>query len=113
MSVATAPEAPAQFEWKRWPDAEAFVGRLIATALEGHPFAARLAERMIAETGTRFEVWVDHLVVTGTNAVARNLSSLGYERQPGPYAVGVPVYAHPGGIFPRIALYSSAGSGNG
>ena len=113
MSVATAPDAPAQFEWKRWPDTEAFVGRLIATALEGHPFAARLAERMMAEAGTPFEVWVDHLVVTGTSAVARTLSSLGYERQPGHYAVGVPVYAHPGGIFPRIALYSSAGSGNG
>ena len=30
MSVATAPDAPAQFEWRRWPDTEAFVGRLIA-----------------------------------------------------------------------------------
>jgi hypothetical protein len=113
MSVATALEAPAQFDWKRWPDTEAFVGRLIATALEGHSFAARLAERMIAETGTRFNVWVDHLVVTGTNALARTLTSLGYEHQPGPYAVGVPVYHHLGGIFPRIALYSSSGSGNG
>jgi hypothetical protein len=113
MSVATAPDAPAQFEWKRWPDTEAFIGRLIASALEGHPFAARLAERMMAEAGTPFEVWVDHLVITGTSAVARTLSALGYERQPGHYAVGVPVYAHPGGIFPRIALYSSAGSGNG
>src|SRR5436305_15010173 len=103
MSVATAPEAPAQFEWRRWPDTEAFVGRLISTALEGHPFAARLAERMMSEAGTPFEVWVDHLVITGTSAVARTLSALGYDRQPGHYAVGVPAYAHPVGILPSIA----------
>ena len=29
MSVAAAPAASTQFDWKRWPDTEAFVGRLI------------------------------------------------------------------------------------
>ena len=36
----------------------------------------------------------------------------GYEREVAPYALGVPVYAHAGGIFPRIAIVSSEG-GNG
>ena len=99
--------APPAFEWKRWPETEAFVDELIATALAGNAFAATLAERMPAETGTRFTVWVDHLVVTDGPAWSDRLEALGYERQPIRYAVGSPVFAHPGGIFPRIAVVAA------
>jgi hypothetical protein len=54
------------------------------------------------------EVWVDHLVVGGRPELAETLERLGYQRQPIRYAVGVPVFAHPGGIFPRIALAATA-----
>ena len=108
MSVAAAPAASSRSDWKRWPRTEAFIDRLIDRGLEGNGFAADLAGRMIRETGTPLKVWVDHLVVSGSGKLAGAMAALGYERQPMAYSVGVPVYAHPGGIFPRIALVRSA-----
>lgn len=99
-SVANLPV----FEWKRWPETEAFVNQLISTALSGNSFAATLAERMQSETSTRFQDWVDHIVVAGQGNLARRLRDLGYKRQSNEYAVGVPVFAHDGGVFPRLAL---------
>ena len=112
MSVALAPAAASRTEWKRWPQTEAFIDRVIDRAIEGNSFAANLAERMIRETGTHLKVWVDHLVVSGSGDLARTLATLGYERQPMGYSVGVPAYAHPGGIFPRIAVAPSSASGD-
>jgi hypothetical protein len=104
MAILTEAAAPPAFDWKRWPETEALVNGLIAAALEGNAFARELAGRLPRETGTSFAVWVDHLVVSGGPGFTRQLEGLGYQRQPIRYAVGVPVFAHPGGIFPRIAL---------
>ena len=96
-------EAPT-FDWKRYPETEAFINDKIATALEGNAFAARLAERMARESSTRFGDWVDHLVIGETPGLGRTLRDLGYVRQETPYASGTPVFAHSGGMFPRIAV---------
>jgi hypothetical protein len=96
----------AEFDWQRWPETEALVDRLIEIGLEGNRFAARLSERMHAETGTRFKDWVDHLLIVDRPEFLGRLRALGYTRQPISYALGVPVFAHPGGIFPRIAVKS-------
>jgi hypothetical protein len=112
MSVAAAPAASNRTDWKRWPRTEAFIDRLIDRGLEGNGFAADLAGRMIRETGTPLKVWVDHLVVSGSGALAGAMAALGYERQPMAYSVGVPVHAHPGGIFPRIVLVPSSAKGD-
>jgi hypothetical protein len=104
MLTVTEAAAPPAFEWKRWPETEAFVERLIATALAGNDFARALAERMPAETGTRISVWVDHLVVSDAPGLAGRLQELGFERQPIRYPVNSPVFAHPGAISPRIAI---------
>ena len=109
MAILTEAAAPPAFDWRRWPDTEALVNGLIAAALEGNAFARELAGRLPRETGTSFAVWCDHLVVPGGPGFARRLDGLGYQRQPIRYAVGVPVFAHPGGIFPRIAM---AGEGS-
>ena len=106
--MATVTEAvapPASFEWKRWPETETVVEGLIASALEGNAFARALAERMPAETGTRFSVWVDHLVVGPFAGIFDRLEELGYVRQPIRYEATSPVFAHPGGIFPRICVH--------
>jgi hypothetical protein len=105
--------APPSFDWKRWPATESLVDEMIATALAGNAFAAQLAERMLLETGTSFSVWVDHLVIRGAPRLGQRLQSLGYVRQAIAYSVGVPVFAHPGGIFPRIALQSDGLHGDG
>jgi hypothetical protein len=108
MSIATD-ERASVFDWKRWPETEQFVGRLIGSALAGNPFASELASRMRAETGTRFEDWVDHLVVTDQEGLRRRLRGLGYLARESPYAVGVPVFSHPGAVFPRIAVAGGPG----
>jgi hypothetical protein len=112
MSLTLEKAASPVFEWKRWPETEAFVGELLATALDGNAFAAGLAERMLRETGTPFGVWADHLVVPGGDALMRRLVELGFQRQPIMYSVGALVFGHPGGIFPRIVVQAD-GAGNG
>ena len=103
LMTATAEPPSLEWEWKRWPETETFVDELIATALDGNAFARELAGRLPLETGTRFPIWVDHLVVNGGPGLSARLAVLGYERLPIQYAVGVSVFAHSGGIFPRIA----------
>src|SRR5262249_31563466 len=104
MVTVTEAAGPPSFEWKRGAEREAFVDRLIASALAGNDFARGLAERMPTETGTRFPLWVDHLVVADVPGLAGRLQDLGYERQPVRYPVNSPVLAHPRGIFPRVAI---------
>ena len=103
MSLAAAPEPPAAFEWRRWPETESLVNELVALGLAGNAFADRLAGRMVPETGTIIQNWLDHLVVSAPPSFGSRLVGLGYERQAATFAVGVPLYAHPGAIFPRIA----------
>jgi hypothetical protein len=104
MTLTAEMAAPPRFEWRRWPETDEFLGEAIKVALAGNSFAAGLASRMPGETGTQFRVWIDHLVMRGSRALAGRLVDLGYERQPSPFAVGVPLFAHAGGIFPPIAL---------
>jgi hypothetical protein len=113
MPVIADRPTPVVFEWKRWPETDALIDELIESALEGNSFAAGLADRLPGETGTRFKDWIDHLVVRGGPGMVHRLLSLGYERQPATYAVGVPVFAHPGGIFPRIAHLPGEPTQNG
>src|SRR4051794_31049187 len=108
MATVTEAAAPPAFDWKRWPETEAFIDRLIATALDGNGFARELAERLPGETGTRFPIWVDHLVVSDVPGLVGRLQALGYERQPMRYLVNAPIFAHAGGIFPRIAIVGPA-----
>lgn len=109
MSLATTQTTTPAFDWKRWPETESAVDRLIDAALAGNAFTANLAERMRVESSTRFKDWVDHLIVTDQPGLDRRLQTLGYARQTEPYAVGTPVYAHLGGIFPKIAVAPGSG----
>ncbi len=68
---------------------------------------------MPGETGTRFKDWVDHLVIRGGATTVDRLASLGFERQAANYAVNAPVFAHPGGIFPRVAIMPAPPGQNG
>ena len=96
----------------RWPETDEFLDEAIAAALEGNAFAAALAGRMPRETGTQFKVWVDHLVMRGSRELSTRLVHLGYDRQPSTYAVGVPMFAHSGGIFPPVALEPAKSAGS-
>ncbi len=107
MGLMTEVAKSSAFDWQRWPETEAFIDAMIATALDGNALAHELAERMPPETGTRFSAWVDHLVIAEGPGLVDELVRLGFERQAMNYAVGVPVFGHPGGVFPRIAMARS------
>ncbi|MGE3821784.1 MAG: hypothetical protein AB7I30_20415, partial [Isosphaeraceae bacterium] len=97
------------FDWKRFPSTEARVEGWVASALDGNAFASALARRMGVETDTRFTNWVDHLVLSERPGLLDELLALGYVRDPTVYAVGAAVYAHEGGMFPRVVLAPEQG----
>jgi hypothetical protein len=109
MATALRETAGPAFDWKRYPEAEAFVAARIESALAGNAFAAELARRMKAETSTRFVDWVDHLVLSDRPGLAGELGDYGFVREAEPYAVGAPVFGHVGGMFPRLALVPGPG----
>ncbi len=70
--------------------------------------AARLANRLLDETGTRLLDWVDHLGLKHSPANERKLGELGFE----PAAPGnQDVWHHPEGLFPPVHLYYQAERG--
>ncbi|MFO0960191.1 MAG: aminotransferase class III-fold pyridoxal phosphate-dependent enzyme [Isosphaeraceae bacterium] len=97
-TIAT-PTGPADFAWRRHPEAEALIAELAREALEACPFASNLADRMARETSTRFVDWLDHLAVPERDGLASRIEAVGYEPDP---LAGAGVYQHPGGIFPRL-----------
>ena len=101
--------APESFDWKRFPETEAFLEEKIESALAGNAFASALAGRMHRETSTRFGDWVDHLVIGEGPGLARTLRALGYVKQEIPHANDSPAFAHEGGMFPRLAVATGGG----
>ena len=98
-------ERPARivFEWKRWPETDAFIDELVDLALEGNAFAAALAEP---------DAWRDGDAVQGLGrspggprraGAARRLEALGLRaaarrRTPS----GCPFSLMPTGFFPGL-----------
>ena len=103
--------ASATFDWKRWPETEAFLADRVRSALEHNPFAADLARRMAAETSTRITDWIDHLVLADRPGLVDELGRLGYARAADPYGVNEPSFRHPGGQFPALAVSQGRGGG--
>lgn len=108
MSLSATSAHP--FDWKRFPEAEALLNRLFKSFLEQHAFAESLARRMAAETSTRFEDWVDHLVLSARDPLVESLEAVGYRRDIlTAYGVGGLVFEHDGGLFPRLVVVPGSG----
>ena len=102
-------KSPRQFEWKRFPEAEAKIAAWLADAAKGNAFLAHLEQRMHAETATRLLDWVDYLVVPTSQIDEPALEDLGFTRDwAHPFDLKSTVFHHEGAIFPRIVLSSSA-----
>jgi hypothetical protein len=102
--------APRTFDWKRYPEAEALVDRLLRNFLEQHAFAASLARRMMTETSTRLVDWVDHLVLSGRDLLVESLETVGYRRDIlTTHGVNGLVFEHDGGLFPRLVVAPESG----
>lgn len=98
--------APPQFQWGRFPEAEAFIEKNLQRFLAIHPFAAQLAHRMPEETSTLFANWVDHLIIPQQDADI-DLGELGFAIEHVEASQGETVYWHPHAHFPRIVLSTS------
>src|SRR5262249_51979560 len=79
------------------------VQRLLDECLTRSSFAARLAERMLNETGTRLIDWIDHFSLPASDSVLSQLSGVGYVR-----GADGQCWEHPKGLFPRIRAHAAS-----
>lgn len=88
------------FHWTPQPAAFQFLRQTCDVFLNACPFAADLAARMKAETGTRFIDWIDHIALPRTDHRGAQLAEVGYR----PSSRGTGVMVHDGGMFPPVLL---------
>ncbi len=95
-----------RFHWKPQPAAQQLLDSIVNRFCEANAFAAELRDRMLAETGTRFFDWVDHIKLPADDDVVARLGEVGYE------AVerdGVSrAMHHPGALFPDVIVHDEA-----
>jgi hypothetical protein len=105
--VSTSP-AFLQWSWQPHPQAETWIQELVQRFCADLPAAARLAERVHDQTGTRFLDWIDTLSIPVDVALETRLRALGFvalDVAPTPFARA---WIHPGGRFPRIVQSARA-----
>lgn len=99
-----APNPLADFQWERQPAAEEFIRGLVAEFVGRNGFAAELARRMQAETGTRFYDWVEAIFVPPAAATEEKLRAVGYQPARDRRGLLPGIWANPHGMFPRIGF---------
>ncbi len=97
-----------EFQWQPQPAAEQFVRGLVNQFLANCPAAAELAQRLHDQPGTRFFDWIDSITIPEATCSADQLLALGFKLDGDRTGQFAHVYAHPGGMFPRIVLSNSA-----
>ena len=98
---------PTRFDWKRYPEAEAFFLEGMDTFLKAHQAASRLEQKIREQTGTKLLDWVDHIVLPDSSPIRTRLAQMGCtldllgETPPGRTA-----FFHVGAVFPNVILES-------
>jgi hypothetical protein len=95
-----------EFRWSPQPKSQALVDELSADFRRRCPAAAALADRMKAQTGTRFNDWIDHIQAPRTQALVDRLWDAGYRRKPVQGATDH--YINEGSTLPPIVLSRSS-----
>ncbi len=95
-------QTPDNFNWPLAYEAEALLSTWINAFLERNSFAARLAQRMHAETGTEFFEWTDSFVVSRGHEVAFRAAGFVTEKVEAP--AHIVVLAHPHAMLPRVRI---------
>ncbi|MEO1008122.1 MAG: hypothetical protein AAFX79_06125 [Planctomycetota bacterium] len=108
MPTSTAADALTQYQWEPQPEAQALVNRLLARARAACPQIENLAGRMLDETATRFQDWVDFIEVEDDAGIRDDLDRVGFEAAERPGAEQA--FHHPGGIFPMMLLRRGGGA---
>jgi hypothetical protein len=104
---------PQDFEWLRYPEAEAFVIDCLDAFVAAVPPLRTLAVVLLARTGSRLVDWLDHLVLVDGHTPRGQLADLGFEPEGVPAEALHTVFYHPGAIFPRIVLRAVDGASPG
>ncbi len=92
------------FEWQRYPQAEAFIAERLSEFTAAMPQARTLSADLLAQSGSRFTDWLDHLVLIDGAELRHKLADLGFEPEEAPVDPGHVVFYHPAASFPRILL---------
>jgi hypothetical protein len=100
--MAQSDTAADQFHWEPQPRAQAFIDECIAKFLARCERSRTLADRMLRETSTRFQDWVDFLRIPETDEAIERLLATGFAHRPAPGASQR--YVHDGGVFPQVLL---------
>lgn len=104
MSTA-APERtlhhPPNYAWTPQPAAQAIVNEAVSAFLAASPSAAKLADRMRHDAGTRFLDWLDFIELPDSGSMRARLTETGFTPMPGQARA---VFEHHGGLFPLIVL---------
>jgi hypothetical protein len=95
-------QTPANFNWPLAYEAEALLSQYINAFLGQHAFAATLAERMHAETGTEFFEWTDSFVVSQDHEAVFRAAGFVTENTEAPAHIRVLAYPH--AMLPRVRV---------
>ena len=98
--------APVNFNWPLAYESEALLSKHLDAFLAKNVAAARLAERMRAETGTEFFEWTDHMVVSPEHEAAFRAVGFVSGESDGP--AEHTVLARPHAMLPRVLVSGKA-----
>ncbi|HHT9152338.1 MAG TPA: hypothetical protein ACFYEM_02235 [Candidatus Hypogeohydataceae bacterium YC40] len=102
-----------EFDWKRYPEAEAFFLEGLEACLATHQLAARLEQRMREQTSTKLIDWVDHIVLPDSEPTRERLAEMGFTVELlGATPPGRTAVYHPGAVFPKVVLEESKSRSN-
>ena len=106
MTVLESSNPLQAFQWSPQPKAEGLIQELVEDFLSRHDFARRLEGRLLSAAAVRFSDLVDYVAVDVQRPGLRDrLLDAGFVAEP---SAGMPdVFAHPGGIFPRVQLLAA------
>lgn len=90
------------FNWQPQPKAQSIINDLSARVRERCPFAADFAARLLAETGTRLNDWLDHLVAPRDAGLKERLLDAGFRLDRG--SDWGDTYVCDLGMFPAVIL---------
>lgn len=93
------------FQWSPQPEAARLIADLTAGIERDLPAAQRLRDRMLRETGTRLDDWIDHLALPHDELIGDRLHDAGFMADE---SVGDQIWRHPRGLFPTVRMFARA-----
>ena len=93
------------FAWRRWPEADQFLGARYAELLSHNAWASDFVTRLQSQTGTTLPDWVDHVQINGGRISHDVLRELGFKPRRGEDSSPTRrVYTHPGADLPKVVV---------